>query len=180
MNTATCLAGALAAAHFDEAGFRCLFARLGMFFRSRGCHDPEDRAAQTLLRAMRRLVGGARVENFDAYLFGVAANILREEWRTRRNEALPAELAGAEASFLGLNAREQAVLVDQCLSRVRREDRVLLRAYFFGDRVGLAWECSCSPNALRIRVFRILGAVRKRAANPGDWSGNGLPARHIQ
>ena len=179
MNTATCLAAALAAAHFDEAGFGRLFARLRVFFRSRGCHDPEDRAAQTLLRAMRRLVGGAHVENFDAYSYGVAANILREEWKTRRVEALPGEIAGAEASFLGLNTREQAVLVDQCLNALRQEDRILLRAYFFGDRDGLAQESSCSPNALRIRVFRALDAVRKRVAKPDVVPGNSLPVQTI-
>jgi len=177
MDTATTLREALAAAHFDDSGFVRLFARLRAVFQSRGCLDPENLAAEAILRAMRRLITGVRVECFDAYSCGFASNIAREDWKMRRDAALPGDPAGPEPRFLGLNIREQAVLMEQCLNALRREDRVLLRAYYSADRDKLAIEHSCSPNALRIRVFRALAVVRKSIAKPGGECANSLPVQ---
>jgi DNA-directed RNA polymerase specialized sigma24 family protein len=167
MSETTYLGAALATARFDEAEFEHLFERLGAFFRRRGDRDPEGGAGETILRAVKRLTGGAHVEDFGAYSYGIASKILREQWKARRREAPPDDLAFNDRGFLGLTACERNVLLEQCLRALPQEDRLLLREYYSRDREGLAQESSCSPNALRIRVCRALGAVRRRVAGAG-------------
>ena len=150
--------------------FALLMFKLQKYFGWR-CHaDPEELASQTVWRAMKRIADGATVPDITSFCYGIAANVKKEEWKRRREEEITTDPVSPERSLFGLRSSEQAVLVEQCLQKIPTEARILLREYYWGDRVRLAEDRRLTGNALRIKVFRALEEIREQVIGKGVGS----------
>src|SRR5262245_16995378 len=73
--------------------YNLLRGKLADFFDWRGAALPEDLADETLDRVAQKLEEGRTVDNFTAFVYGVARNIsLEAERRSNRERAAFAEL----------------------------------------------------------------------------------------
>jgi DNA-directed RNA polymerase specialized sigma24 family protein len=141
--------------------FRLLRQKLLCFFEWNRCRSPEDLTHEVICRVLRRLSEGQQIyaENPHSYFFGVARNVLHEEWKRPASEpvSLPenfdAEQHAGEAC--GLNLVEQRVLLGQGLRRLPPEDSDLIVRYFSEGPDLLCRQMGISANAMRIRVCRI-------------------------
>jgi DNA-directed RNA polymerase specialized sigma24 family protein len=141
--------------------YSSLRARLLRYFAARRSMYPEGLADEVISRAVRQVSGGATVPNLCQYCYGIAANVLSESRRKRREDELPASMpADPWSSPLSLNAVEQRMTVEKALGTLVQAERALLCEYYLEDRKALAGKLGISANALRLRVFRILGEIR--------------------
>jgi DNA-directed RNA polymerase specialized sigma24 family protein len=166
----------------ERAGVRyeAIRRKLARFFECRGCSHGDELADETIDRVGRRLAEGEHVRHADAgaYFHGVARNVLRESWRTRRPCApAPARPAAVEADE-ALGERRLRCL-DACLATLSPEERQLILWYYQAGerhveaRRGLAGALGIRMNALRIRAHRIRArleaCVRARLAAEIEW-----------
>jgi DNA-directed RNA polymerase specialized sigma24 family protein len=161
--------------------FRHLLIRL---FEARGFGDRAGELTDNVLDIVaRKLAKGDALpaENARAYLYGVARNVMREEWK----KPAPESLSDSEDPNAPPNRsdprdtrtywerwiREQetrqtkeALLrcLEECLQKLPAETRALIMGYYEGDkrtkidnRQRLAAELQITPNSLAIRVLRI-------------------------
>lgn len=76
----------------DDAALQSLFDRwklplLGFFYRAVGSHaDAEDLTLETFVRLHRSAAEYRPSAKFSTYLFHIAHNVLRNEWRRRRRK----------------------------------------------------------------------------------------------
>ena len=161
-------------AFFDadpEAAHRQVLAlrtKLAKYFAWHHCYCPDELVSETLFRALSRISRGCEVPNLDRFCYGIAVNVLREEWKKRPELELDNDWAGADSAAYGrLNRSEQARLLEECLQTVGLEDRAALKEYFCGDRGDFAVRLGISPTALRIRVHRILEKIRAQVGGKG-------------
>lgn len=132
--------------------------RLIEIFASRGCHEAEDLADETINRVARKSqdVAEGYVGDPAYYFYAVAKKILLEYWKVKPpGVAPPATLRADEVE------REHACL-EQCLGHIPEHDRELILHYYseerrtkIDQRKGLADRLGIAPNALRIRIHRI-------------------------
>lgn len=138
--------------------------RLVFYFRKNHVSSPEDLAQEVFLRARRRIGEGQTVyaEHPESYFFGIARNLLREEWKraTRQEEELPEELP---APFAGSENMERRMLLEDCLRNLESDNRALLKTYIHEgpERTGLAY--GISANAASIRFHRLVARLRVQA-----------------
>lgn len=146
------------------------------FFECRGSRSAEDHADETINRVARRLAEGKEmyVANPASYFYGVARNILKEEWEKAKQ--MPAELDTLPA-IKHLSDDASRVLerelerrrgdrrlecLEHCLQKLTNSDRDLILEYYRGDtnvkienRKTLSERLGVGLNALRIRALRI-------------------------
>jgi RNA polymerase sigma-70 factor (ECF subfamily) len=89
----------------DERAARALFERyftqLFRFFRNKVGASAEDLVQDTFLGAMKNREGFRRESSFRAYLFGVARNVLRMHYRTKRRKQDPVDFGSVSAMDMG-------------------------------------------------------------------------------
>lgn len=150
----------------EQAGIKYeeIRGRLIRIFINRGCVEVEDLADETINRVISKLDEIKRDFTGDParYFYGVAYKVLMEYLRKKPPQPLP---------FLPdvSNRVEQEYLcLDHCINKLSDENRELLLQYYqaegsakFEQRKLLAEKLTISPNALRIRAFRIRTALQE-------------------
>jgi hypothetical protein len=157
--------------------YEAIRRKLTRLFEWRGFADPEELADATFDRVARKVEEGMELTAADAYSYvhGVALRVAQERWRAdARWHSAPEALADARAAAdwpsSGERAQEQEQAegrlrcLDECLEALDAPARALLRRYHGGgsrieDRRELAREMGISATALRLRVFRLRGAL---------------------
>ena len=134
------------------------------FFRWNRAESPKDETQETMSRAVERMNDpGTEIRvPLQAYVFGIARNVLRESRRGRRET--PTDPAGVEFTNLTADSSltvDDKILVEECLSRLSPEDGSLVIEYHRKGAEQLAKELGISPNAVRIRVHRIHRKVQE-------------------
>ena len=152
-----------------------LFRKLVRFFEWSRSTEPEDMAQETLRRGFTRLGQGQKITTSDpaGYFFGIARNLIREGWNTRKQEQFEEHQAPKlDNSFYNLNPSEQVVFLKQVLHNLSKDEIAMLVAYVEGS--GEAWgrKAGLEPGALRLRIHRLRKRLEKlagaRSAAPGQ------------
>ena len=149
-------------------GYEKTRRKLLKFFEWRGCPAPEECCDDTLDRVAKQLEAGREIRNATAFILGVARNVLREAYRKPKTEPLPPNhptvdpVAEEERS-------PRLECLETCLATLAPKDADLLMEYYDGQmsvpgkakaqRKTLAAAQGDSPNALRIKVFRLKQAL---------------------
>jgi RNA polymerase sigma-70 factor, ECF subfamily len=119
----------------------------------------EDLAQETFLKVLRAWGSGVPIANVSAWLYRIATNTAYDHLRRRRclrflplRESLPTP-SGAHSMESRLNEQEP---VQRALARLPAQYRELL---LLRDSAGhsteeIASALGCSPNAVRLRLFR--------------------------
>jgi len=151
-----------------ERKYRMMRAKLVFYFLQHRCADPEDLADEVVFRAHRRYMEGVEITSeFMSFCYGIASRVCMEQKApaVEFDEALHCPPSGNLAV-----SRDTQILVEQCLGRLDASDCEFIREYFEDDRRELAERLGKSPNALRIRAFRIVETLR-------DLAGKRTPRR---
>jgi DNA-directed RNA polymerase specialized sigma24 family protein len=151
--------------------YRGLYTKLHRFFEWNRCALPADLAQDTIVRGLKRLSDGQQdyAHNPYGYYFGIASNILREERKRPRLEAVPVE----ECAPAGVapDAVQWRILLRECLSQLAAADRDLIVAYTLEGPEKTAKRFGITPNAVRIRVSRIRSRITQSLHGPVGPSG---------
>ena len=147
-----------------EACYLDLYRQLKRFLEW-DCRDAEDAAQEVLTRGFRRMTEGADVSEKGprAFFFGIARNVIREGWKPkhRREQQLDPPAWDAQMSPTAEATRTEARLeLEQCLSRLDKNDADLIVRYAVDGSETLARELGISAETLRVRVFRIRARLR--------------------
>jgi RNA polymerase sigma factor (sigma-70 family) len=154
----------------DRAGekYEKIRRRLVKLFECRGILLPEDLADETMDRVARRLAAGEQIHAAEpaAYFYGVARNVLREQWAQQR-ERLPvpermASEPATEAEGGPQDAESRAACLGKCLSTLPAETRRLVVEYYrqgggarkIAGRKDLAAKMGISISTLWVRAHR--------------------------
>ena len=174
-------------ADLERAGrqYLSLQKKLARFFEGRGCSASADLADEVLTRVGHRLAGGEliRSDNPINYFYGVARNVLREYRFHCHKESLqleelnpgehPLVLPDAMSERNTDQERMERLLdcLEMCLTELPVSSRELLFAYYedhhrlrIEQRKALAERLGITPNALKIRVFRIRETLERRVS----------------
>ena len=156
--------------------------KLVKLFEWRGCAHAEECADETFNRVAQKICEGTSIWTDEPYSYfhGVALNVLREYWRSVEQAAKALEEAAQiqEASVDpdGLLSRESEQrekerlleCLNRCLKQLPPESINLITRYHQGEgtpdktrRKELAQLLGIPLNALRIRAYRIRGAVEE-------------------
>jgi RNA polymerase sigma factor (sigma-70 family) len=139
------------------------------FFECRQSPSPEDHADETINRVARRLSEGKEiyVENPASYFYGVARNILKEQWEKLPAASAPLDLfhdpvRDSELHLEREQRERQLECLEHCLRGLTAKDRELIGEYYQGEtgvkiqnRKSLAEKLGVPLNALRLRALRI-------------------------
>lgn len=152
-----------------ETSYQELRSRLVRFLSWKGSAAPEDAAQEALVRGFRRILEGAEVTAVDprSYFIGIAKNVLREEWRSRKDESLEWEewenIPSADRTIESINAQ---LTLERCLRCLSEPEQTLYSRYHDGgrrDREDLARELGITLDNLRVKVHRISRRARRLA-----------------
>lgn len=154
-----------------------------IFFRSKGCLNPEEYAWKTIDRVAQKINEGERIEKIFSYIHSVAWNVLRECWRQQQEAPISIEPIDNPEEFQNLvidpkkidedreeQKREKQKLRcrERCLRRLSIEEHKLVTEYYqvekhdkIETRQQIAERMQISPRALRIRTHRIKAKLRK-------------------
>lgn len=142
-----------------ERKYLMLRAKLIFYFLQRRCPDPEDLADEVVFRAHRRLSEGVEITSeFMSFCYGIASRVCMEQ-RTAAvefDEKLHSPSSGNVAV-----GRDRLILIEQCLGKLDTSDYQFIKDYFGDDHRELAERLGKTPNALRLRAFRIVGTLRE-------------------
>ncbi|MBC7924177.1 MAG: hypothetical protein H7039_00820 [Bryobacteraceae bacterium] len=137
-----------------------LRTRLIRLFEWERCGDAGFWADQVLDRTAERLAGGENLANVPAFAAAVARLVVLEALRVQRREKSLSGEIDTPSSPTSETEREDAL--EECLSALTSEARVLILKYYQGDgqtrirnRESLALESGLSLNSLRNRALRI-------------------------
>ena len=137
----------------------------------------EELMQELSLQATRSFTAPEKTQNLDAWLFGVARNVLRRHWRTitRRRRNLPearvdvgAELADMlDSTALPIECLERREVREQVLlaltSLSTDEQNLILQHYFDGQsQTDIASAHGVSPRAIEGRLYRARQALRDK------------------
>jgi len=157
--------------------------RLTSIFINKGCSAPEELADETLNRVARQLADGKKIgtDNRFAYLYGVAKNIRSEYWRrweNRKREDLKQEgdpnsfkslvRIGSIAASKETEERERPLhCLDECLSHLPPESRLLMLEYYSEDKTQkidtrdrMANRLGIASGVLRNRIYKLRNTLR--------------------
>lgn len=138
--------------------------KLVFYFRKNRVSSPDDLAQEVFLRARNRIEEGQTVyaEHPESYFFGIARNLLREEWKraARQEEELPEELPAPAAEAYNI---ERRMLLEDCLRNLEADNCAFLKTYIHEgpERTGLAY--GITANAASIRFHRLVARLRAEA-----------------
>lgn len=137
-------------------------------FEWSGLTDCDALAQECILRAIKKLQSGEQVRDLRQYVFGIARHVSQEERRKRDRQGKPLpEIKPTGRDLEGLYSALEAAK-KSVLSRLNRK---LFEAYFEGRgksriarRKDLAKRLGTSPNALRIRISRMVKRLREEVS----------------
>lgn len=148
---------------------------LNRYFRRRGsqAHDAEDLAQEVYLRLLRNDQPGARaIERPEAYLFTVAANLLREKGAAARRMGLSLDIADVDETLLPTSATPQddleAALRERRLSEAvaslpAKYQRIVVLHYLENKTYQeLAGDFGVTPHAIKKYVSHALRLCRRK------------------
>jgi RNA polymerase sigma factor (sigma-70 family) len=141
-----------------DASYRELRNQLVRFFEWQNHVDPEEAAQETLARGFKRIAGGVDTSTAGvrSYFFGIARNLVKEGWKSHREELLdPADWARRPSSARDLERVEARLALSQYLGQLRASERRLIVRYCTEDRVALSRELGVTAGNLRVMVHRI-------------------------
>jgi RNA polymerase sigma-70 factor (ECF subfamily) len=137
----------------------------------------EELMQEFCLQATRSYRAAGSAKNINAWLFGVARNVLRRHWRTitRRRRNLPqvhldvgVELADMlESTVLPMDHLERREVREQvllALTSLSTDDQNLILQHYFDGRsqTDIATQRGISPRAIEGRLYRARQALRER------------------
>lgn len=158
------------AADRETAGdhYELIRLKLVKYFEVRMCAEPDDLADETIDRVARRVAEGETIRSPELmrYVYGVARNVLLEEWKRERRFPVTADLPAAppqyEFSIDHLTSEWRLDCFQECLNELTEDSRGLLLRYYedtghtkIDARAGLAAALGVPVNALRIRIHRV-------------------------
>jgi len=171
----------------DQAVYKYEMIRrkLIKFFEHRGSLWPEEQADETINRVARKIQDGQDiwVEDPAYYFYGVARNVLRDQWRNAERpiplECLPHSehpvTCHTEIDPVEADRRQLEMSLDQLdelLNNLPAETRELIMGYYSGEKTGriskrraLADRFGIPVNALRIRAYRIRERLKGELAD---------------
>lgn len=159
----------------EQAGhkYEAIRESLIKVFSWRGYNDAEDLADEVITRvAMKtRELADSYVGDPALYFYGVAKNVVRECERREQHMPLDPRLKApdttTEPGAVEARARREECL-QKCLRELDADDRMLILAYYqkskqakIDYRKALARQLGMGTNALRVKVFRIRGHLKK-------------------
>lgn len=152
-----------------------LHRRFTKMFEARGCVSPEDCTDETFDRVGNQLVEGKeiRTQNPMVYLNGVARHVLQEQWSKPIQAAMetvpPHKLAHDESHESAARRKKENrhTCLEECLSKLPEETRVLVLEYYAEDktlkidtRSRMAKRLGIAAGVLRNRIFKLRGLLR--------------------
>ncbi|MEZ5428135.1 MAG: hypothetical protein R2747_17820 [Pyrinomonadaceae bacterium] len=148
--------------------------RVEKFFEWRDCEMPEELADTVFDRVAKKIGGGEKIENAEAYCVSVAKFVLLENRREvlRREEldedSLKTDREADRETSAAEDEDKKLKCLDQCLAGFSAEKRKLLIDYFDTDeetmipaRQRLSKKLGINLNSLRIRVCRLKSKLEK-------------------
>ena len=156
--------------------------KLTRFFEYRGCEISAELADETLNRVGTRLSLGVRVRELNGYLYGIARHVLSEYHHQERlflrlEDLKPAEQPTVSPEFPArLESSPDEIertleCLEQCLAEMPRGIRELLHEYYGHEcrvrvekRRALARKLGISPNALKLRIWRVRESLERRVS----------------
>ena len=141
----------------ESAFLQCRF-KLIKFFSWRHCEDPANLADETIVRLLKNVDQGQLVL-FDkpySYVYAIAVNVFREYQRAiKKRPSLVAQVAPPSTPEQTDDCREL------CLKQLSAPKLQLLSRYYLTDRENLTGQLQLSPNALRLKIYRIKQELRE-------------------
>jgi RNA polymerase sigma factor (sigma-70 family) len=137
-----------------------LWRRLVFYFQHHLVRSPEDRAQDVFYRILNNLPESATsYEDVVKFSFGVARNVVFEAGRELAPAEPPAEVAAGDPDPEEMtSAKQRAEKIQECLQSLSASDQELIEDWYLEGRKRhseVAERLSLTPNALRLRVFRI-------------------------
>ncbi|HTO42096.1 MAG TPA: sigma-70 family RNA polymerase sigma factor [Rhizomicrobium sp.] len=148
---------------------------LNRYFRRRGsqAHDAEDLAQEVYLRLLRSDQNGTRqIESPEAYLFTVAANLLREKGAAARRMGLSLDIADIDETLLPtsmtpedeleITLRERK-LAEAVASLPAKYQRIVVLHYLENKTYQeMAGDFGVTPHAIKKYVSQALRLCRRK------------------
>lgn len=148
---------------------------LNRYFRRRGsqAHDAEDLAQEVYLRLLRSDQSGTRqIESPEAYLFTVAANLLREKGAAARRMGLSLDIADIDETLLPtsmtpedeleITLRERK-LAEAVASLPAKYQRIVVLHYLENKTYQeMAGDFGVTPHAIKKYVSQALRLCRRK------------------
>jgi DNA-directed RNA polymerase specialized sigma24 family protein len=152
--------------NIERAGekYEAIRQKLIKFFAVKGSDNPEGLAEETIDRVASKLDQLTKTDVSDptAYFYGVARKIYLETARQREYDPLPIAIVGTDRA-----GEQTQSCLEKCLKQLPKSDQdLILQFYSVGregkkNRIKLAESLGITPNALRVRVFRMRRAMEK-------------------
>jgi RNA polymerase sigma factor (sigma-70 family) len=150
-----------------ERAYHDLRRDLVRFLEWWGCKYPEDAADEALFRGLKRLAEGVELSPAGprGFIFGVAKFVAKESVRLRRREEPldPAIWAQRPSPARHHQAVDAKLMLDRALQDLSpRDQSIILRYCTETDHAQLSRDLGVTPGNLRLIVYRIRNAIRKR------------------
>lgn len=152
----------------DKAAEKYLRLRssLESFFEWRDCENTEELTDIVFDRVAKKIIGGERVENIEAFSVSIAKFVVLEHKRKSLRNAELDEVSDTENFAENFEAedlkRRNIECLRKCLAKLPDKNRELLVAYYdteehamISKRKSLAEKLEINLNSLRIRVSRL-------------------------
>lgn len=175
----------------DAAGFEALYRRYdrrvyGFFLRAFA--DPalaEDLLQKTFLKLHRARAGYRSEDSLGGWIFRIAFNLYRDELRRRQRrpeETWDDELAERPQPDAPQPRDDRAEVVRQAVAALpdAQREAILLCKYQELSYDEAAKITGAKPDAMKLRVFRALKALRERFRTPSGDVANNLPEPGVQ
>ena len=142
---------------------------LGRFLYSSGAsrEDVEDLVQETLFRAFQKLASWRGDASFRSWLFTIAGNLLRDQFRSRKGRQMLSleghEIAGASDPHADLAADEAEKQVRRGLAQLPRLQRevFLLRAQEGSEYEEIAVVLGTTPGAARVHYHHAVKRLKE-------------------
>lgn len=147
--------------------YQTIYHGLTRFFAIKGCREPEEAADETVNRVARKAdtVSANYQGNPAYYFYGVAKKVLLECQRAKVEfVALPFDLSAPETHEPA--DKLEFDCLEHCLQKLTPARRHIVRRYYDAEaraatREALAKLLGVTPNALRVKVFRIMSELEE-------------------
>lgn len=147
--------------------YQTIHQRLTKIFAVKGCREPEELADETINRVARKADKVA--ENYQGdpanYFFGVAKKVFLEYQRIKVEFVpVPFNLSAPETHEAADKLEFECL--EHCLQKLIPAKRQIVRRYYDAGagadaREALAKLLGVKPNALRVKVFRIMSELEE-------------------
>ncbi len=159
----------------ERAGekYLALRERLERFFEWRNCENVEELTDIVFDRVVKKIVGGEKIKNPEAYCVSVAKFVLlenrREVLKSSELDENSKEVNKSEPDDEDDEIKDKRLkCLDKCLAEFPKDKREMLVGYFDTDektmistRKSLAKKIGVNLNSLRIRVSRLKTKLEK-------------------